>query len=353
MKKKLLVIFTLLVLVTSACSGQTSAETATPTVTETRAVTATATESPPTATETLSVEASATPETPAPTNPPDCTNRATFVDDVTIPDNTSLASSTAFTKTWRIRNTGTCVWGPDYALIHYSEERMLAPASVPLSVTFPDQTVDLSIELTSPNTAGTHRGYFVVETPAGLIMKIDSDSRLWVVINVSGPPAVDATATPVSGNIPPTSTSSGGGLASAACAVTTDATKVTETIQALNSYRAQIGLPAFTVNAQLNNAATVHANDIACNKLFSHNGSSGSTPATRVTASGYSASSVTENVQGSYPPLSGQEVVDWWKNDKTDIRHNQNLLSSIYTEIGVAYSFYNNYGYYVLVFAKP
>jgi uncharacterized protein YkwD len=45
--------------------------------------------------------------------------------------------------------------------------------------------------------------------------------------------------------------------------------------------------------------------------------------------------------------------VDWWKNDKTDIRHNQNLLSTTYTEIGVGYSFFDNFGFYALVFAAP
>jgi uncharacterized protein YkwD len=72
-----------------------------------------------------------------------------------------------------------------------------------------------------------------------------------------------------------------------------------------------------------------------------------------VAATGYVASVVTENVYGSYPPLSGQGAVDWWKNDKTDPNHNKNLLSTTYTEIGVGYSFFENYGYYVLVFAAP
>ena len=137
------------------------------------------------------------------------------------------------------------------------------------------------------------------------------------------------------------------------CAYTTDAAKITETVNAINAYRAQNGLPAYTVNELLTKAATAHANDMACNKLFVHTGSNGSTPTTRVAASGYTASSVTENVYGSYPPLSGQGAVDWWKNDKTDIRHNQNLLSTTYTEIGVGYSFFDNFGYYVLVFAAP
>jgi uncharacterized protein YkwD len=352
MKKKLAVIFLILVLITSACgTQQTPIETVAPASTETQG--ATATQTAP-ATETLPAQTSvtSTPETPVPTNPADCINSAVFVADVTIPDNSQVNSSTTFTKTWRIRNTGTCIWSSDYVVAHYSEERMLAPSTVPLSLTLPNETVDISMDLTAPRTSGLHRGFFVIKNPAGLIMKIDNDSRLWVVIDVSvsnelasAPTAQGTGSIPVTGN--------DGDLTDAACPFTVDAAKVTETITAVNAYRADNGLAPYAVNELLTKAATAHANDIACNKLFAHIGSNDSTPTTRVAASGYTASSVTENVYGSYPPLTGQGAVDWWKNDKTDIRHNQNLLSTTYTEIGVAYSYYKNFGYYVLVFARP
>ena len=367
MRKKILVVVLFLVLTISACSAQSPTETAPPIVTETetRVATATTTEAPPTATEMLSTpsapaaeaSATATPETPIPTNPADCTNSAAFVADVTIADNDIVPAGTDFTKTWRVRNTGTCVWNPNYTLSHYSEERMLAPDSVPLSVTYPGQTTDISVDLTAASADGKHTAFFVIKNPAGLIMKIDNDLRLWVVINVSSQVAAatqNSGSTPVTqnpGSIPVTGNE--GGSANAACAATTDSAKVTETINALNAYRAQNGLPAYTVNEMLTKAAIRQANDMACNKLFTHNGSDGSTPTTRVAASGYNASSATENIYGSYPPLSGQGAIDWWKNDKTDIRHNQNLLSTTYTEIGAAYSFFDNFGYYVLVFAAP
>jgi uncharacterized protein YkwD len=72
-----------------------------------------------------------------------------------------------------------------------------------------------------------------------------------------------------------------------------------------------------------------------------------------VADAGYVAADLSENVYGSYPPLDGPGVVNWWATDKTDPRHNQNLLSTNFTEIGVGYAFFNNYGYYVIVFAKP
>jgi uncharacterized protein YkwD len=351
MRKQLPGNILLLALMISACGSQPPAETALPTPAETRAATESATMAPA-ETEPPPVEAgTATPETPVPTNAADCTNSAAFVSDVTIADNEIIPSSRPFTKTWRIKNTGTCIWGPEYTLTHYSGDRMFAPPSVPLSVTFPNQTVEISMELIAPKGPGTYSGYFVIKNPAGLIMKVDNDSRLWVIVNVEAVAATDPTAAQNSGGIPVTGGE--GGFANAACAFTTDAGKVTETINAINAYRAQNGLPAYTVNDLLTKAAAAHANDMACNKLFVHTGSDGSTAASRVAASGYTASSVTENVYGSYPPLSGQGAVDWWKNDKTEIKHNLNLLSQTYTEIGVGYSYFNNFGYYVLVFAKP
>ena len=173
-------------------------------------------------------------------------------------------------------------------------------------------------------------------------MSVNDDSRLWLVINVTSDVS---NATAVSG--------SGAGLVTSTCAFSAEISNVTDTLAAINAYRAENGLPAYNVNSQLARAAQSHANDMACNSLFGHTGSNGSTIQSRVSASGYVFSSATENVYGSYPPLTGEGAVDWWKNDKTDLRHNLNLISDTFIDVGVGYSFYNNYGYYVVVFATP
>lgn len=368
------IVASLITILLAACTGQTPAQTTVPTSGET--LRPTTTQSPaatntlvltPLLTNTSLAETSAalptatsTPVLPQPTNSTDCTNLASFVADVTIPDNSNVTGGSLFTKTWRVRNTGTCVWGSGYTLTHYSDEQMSAPASLPLNVTQPGQELDISVDLRVPNSAGTHRGNFVIKNPAGLIMQIDNDSRLWVIVNVTETVTATASATleATSTSVTATSTSSSAGgndsaFANATCAFSTDATKVLETINAINAYREQNNLPDYSVNTRLTRAAQAHANDMACNKLFGHTGSDKSTPQTRVWASGYEASSVTENVYGSYPPLSGEGVVSWWINDETDRRHNQNLLSTVYTEIGVGYSFFDNFGYYVVVFAAP
>lgn len=377
MFKKLFIVISLMAIMLSACGGgQTPVETATPPAPETSVPTASVTVTTIATLATKETSATSTtlptntspPATPRPTNPPDCTNRATFVVDVTIPDNSEVGAGAIFTKTWRVGNLGTCTWGPDYTLTHYSDERMSAPSSVPLGITGSGEFLEISVDLRAPNSIGTHRGNFVIKNPAGLIMSVDDDSRLWVIIKVTNSVTATATATAtatvipgtVSGSVTATSTGSGGtasdsgsATAAPACSYTTDSSKLTETIAAVNAYRARNNLPAYTLNTLLARAAQRHANDMACNKRFVHTGSDGSTPQSRVAASGYIASSVSENVYGSYPPLTGQGVVNWWINDKTDLRHNQNLLSTTLTEIGVGYSFYENFGYYVLVFAKP
>jgi len=349
----------LAITILSACSSQAPTETSAPAVTETLAIPVTgvtATEAQVTtdapALPTLAPTFTSTPEPPRPTNTADCTNSAAFVTDVTIPDNTEIVGGETFIKTWRILNTGTCIWASDYTLSHYSDERMNAPASVPLAITYPGQTLDISVPLTAPNTLGKHRGNFVIKNPAGLIMKIDSDSRLWLIIDVktvtAATAAVGATNTPAG-----TSAGSGIGFANVTCAYTVDQAKLVEARNAINEYRAQFGMFAYKVDAQLVLAAQAHANDMACNNLFVHTGSNGSTIASRVAASGYTAAFVSENVYGSNPPLSGPDVVNWWINDKTDLNHNLNLVSDTFTEIGVGYAFFNNYGYYVIVFASP
>jgi uncharacterized protein YkwD len=251
---------------------------------------------------------------------------------------------------------------------------MSAPASVPLPVTNPGETADISVDLVAPTVPGSYRGNFVIKNPEDLIMQVDEDSRLWVIINVTNAPTGTPTATTATGSggataasgTPassssgtittsgtPASSSSGGGYANATCAFTTDAPRTDQVAAAINAYRVESGLPAYTVNPQLREAAQAHANDMACNQLFFHDGSNGSTPQSRVAASGYVALFVSENVYGSYPPLTPDGAVTWWKNDKTDPNHNLNLISTEYTDIGVGYAFFNNFGYYVVDFAKP
>jgi uncharacterized protein YkwD len=378
MNKKRVTFIVLIAIILTACSSKTPAETASPTAApNTQTVVATDTAAPAvtaaidtpltlgdaSATSATGPTLTFTPAPPRPTNAPGCTNIAKFVADVTIPDNTQVDGGAEFVKTWRVMNNGTCIWASDYKLAYYSEERMNAPATIPLAITYPGQTLDVSVTLTAPNSIGVHRANFVLENPDGLAMKISDDSRLWLIINVGSTAAVTAAANTATvavsaaTNVPvasATTAAGGGGLVNATCGYSIDQSKLLAVINAVNAYRAASGgMSAYPVNSQLAKAAQAQANDMACNSLTDHTGSNGSTVETRVTATGYNFSFVRENVYNSNPPLSGQDVVNKWINDTTNTSNKLNLVSDTATEFGVGYAFFNNTGYYVIVFAAP
>ncbi|RJP54683.1 MAG: hypothetical protein C4557_02640 [Anaerolineaceae bacterium] len=142
-----------------------------------------------------------TPPTPTPTKSvtpqPNACDRAQFISDVTVPDGTTFAPGYSFSKTWRLKNVGTCTW-TNYSLIFDSGEKMGGPDSalIPTSVA-PGQTVDITIQLTSPTTAGTYRGYWKLQSNTGVPFGIGSagTKSFWVEIKVSGTGIVPGTAT--------------------------------------------------------------------------------------------------------------------------------------------------------------
>lgn len=107
-----------------------------------------------------------------PTGP--CTNKVTFVSDVTIPDNSRMEKGQAFTKTWRVKNDGDCTWGPSghplSALVYTGGDKMGGPDLAPLpGEVKPGETADVSVQLTAPTTPGTYVGQwkFQVTNEAG------------------------------------------------------------------------------------------------------------------------------------------------------------------------------------------
>ncbi len=64
-------------------------------------------------------------------------DQATFVNDVTIPDGTSVTPGSSFKKTWRLRNSGSCQWS-GYTLVFDSGESM-SPAIDPIGTVAPGQ----------------------------------------------------------------------------------------------------------------------------------------------------------------------------------------------------------------------
>jgi hypothetical protein len=127
------------------------------------------------------------PPTTAPSATVSNCDRAAFVSE-TIPDDSVFAPNTAFTKTWRLKNVGTCTWSTSYALVFDSGDAMGAPAAINLTgAVNPGQTVDLAVNLTSPSAADTYRGNYKLRNASGVLFGVDASGNgpFWVQIQVS------------------------------------------------------------------------------------------------------------------------------------------------------------------------
>jgi hypothetical protein len=142
----------------------------------------------------VQVPASQPQPTPTPTSSAACTHAATFVADLSIPDDSEIPAGASFIKTWRIRNSGTCTWDGHYKLAHVDGHLLgavVGQIGLPASVA-PGQTIDLSVQLTAPTVAGSYRGDWKLVTPQNNLFGVGSShTPLWVKIKVVTVPTQD------------------------------------------------------------------------------------------------------------------------------------------------------------------
>ena len=200
MQKHLITLTIVLILSTlalAACNLQAPTPTDVPGLEQTQAVAtvqALFTNQPPTATEvilavTATPEPSATPTevgtitatlppsaTPSPTQG-DCTNLIDFIDDITVLDDTVFLPRQTFTKTWRLKNVGTCTWTTAYSLVFVDGNNLNAtsPVLLPTSVA-PNTEVDLSVTMTAPGVPGTYTSNWMLRSPSGTNFGLGADS---------------------------------------------------------------------------------------------------------------------------------------------------------------------------------
>ena len=137
-----------------------------------------------------------------PTKTPLPCNDAYFISE-TIPDGTNLEPGETFTKTWRLKNIGTCTWNTNYKLKFADGDRMGGPDSqkLPHSVG-PNEQIDVAVDLKAPAAADTYKGLWQIVDDEGNTFV----HNIWVEIDVVEPAAEakpDLTITEFSIN-PPT-----------------------------------------------------------------------------------------------------------------------------------------------------
>lgn len=309
--------------------------------------------------------------TASPTSPP-CLDEAVFVGDISIPDGTLFRPGESFTKTWRVKNTGTCTWGAGYALDYVSGDIMSGNFNNPIGAVLPGELADISVDLAAPARGGEQIGFWQFHNAAGQPFGVgyNGGSPLWVKINVAFfNPDVQPTTLAIA-PVPTTSPTPGSGFvalplsptpaalavnpteppATTGCAPQQNDAYVNEMLTLINKARADNSLGPVFLQSQLTAAALKHSTDMACNRFVDHDGSDKSTWYSRVQAEGYAnPRSARENI---YVGADAQGTFKWWMNSPV---HRDNILYPSVTEVGIGYVFLPGgpYGsYFTLVLAK-
>jgi hypothetical protein len=137
------------------------------------------------------------PPTAPPTGSSLCTASASFVSE-TIPDGTITSAGSTFTKTWRVKNTGTCSWDSTWKWVYVSGDLLGGSSfyNFPHPAA-PGDTVDVPVVFTAPADGGSYRGYWKIKSPWGMVFgDSGSGNAFWVDIVVgSGTPSNSKTET--------------------------------------------------------------------------------------------------------------------------------------------------------------
>jgi len=104
---------------------------------------------------------------------------ATFVEDVTIPDESTAEVASVVTKTWKL-NTSTG-WPEGSKLVSKDLGDFEVVSSVDLPVTPAPGNIDVSLDLKVPSTTGRHKASWTMETADGVAF----GPTLWIDVNAT------------------------------------------------------------------------------------------------------------------------------------------------------------------------
>ena len=124
---------------------------------------------------------------PAPTTSSAPCDWLEFVSDVTVQDGKEFLPGAQFTKTWRLKNIGSCTWTREYDLVYIGGDQLSSVVNIPLGGNIPPGTmVDVSINMTAPEVAGTYTSYWQLRNASDVLFGggEDRDRSFYVRIKV-------------------------------------------------------------------------------------------------------------------------------------------------------------------------
>jgi hypothetical protein len=99
--------------------------------------------------------------------------------DAPVEQGTKVMPGMYFTKTWRVRNIGDCIWTPDYKIVLVEGDNMGASIEVPLDMlVMPGDVVDIALSMISPSFPGSYTGEWMLKNTEGELFGHGDDANL-------------------------------------------------------------------------------------------------------------------------------------------------------------------------------
>ena len=103
-----------------------------------------------------------------------------------ITDDTEIGFGKEFTKTWRLKNVGTCEWPAGTELYFAGGELMGAGSRIVLltKALYPNEYIEAKVDFKAPKKAGTYQSNWMLVTPQGRIFGTGDNGKgvFWVRI---------------------------------------------------------------------------------------------------------------------------------------------------------------------------
>ncbi len=97
-----------------------------------------------------------------------CVNDLTYLEDLTVPDNSFVTHGATIDKQWLVQNSGTCNWNADYRLLHIGGAELGAPEEISLFPARAGTQATIQIIFTAPFTDGEYESAWQAFDSAGL-----------------------------------------------------------------------------------------------------------------------------------------------------------------------------------------
>ncbi|MBN2047327.1 MAG: hypothetical protein JW750_05755 [Anaerolineaceae bacterium] len=240
---------------------------------------------------------------------------------------------------------------PESASAADSDDEKVQPTQTPTGTKIPTETADSKVSTSTQPVKHTATNTKTLLAATQTSIPPTKTSAPPTATKTSAPPTATKTTAPTATktSAPPTATQPPAG-----CDDSTNGSYESQVIVLINQERAAQGLSALSGNSALTSAARRHSKDMACNGIFSHTGSDGSTPFSRMLDAGYAYSAAAENIYaGGGSSNSPAAAVSAWM---ASTGHRANILGAAYVDIGIGYVYSAGSpygGYYTANFGAP